>query len=217
MSESIRGCGYRKVGSLYLCGEYITVACDRLPLRIGHCPVCGEGIHFSRGFREISPLKLFGQHQPCYDQFRPCFVCDPADNLAYVMMVGSKFYTPESFLEEASTMGISKKIPFIPKNMILGETVVYLAHPKAVEVKEPLAVQAAMTVVNETDSPQMRLLDSEQKPEYALGVFCAFIPKRVEKLIWESEATTENIEALEKRGITAIPVPDGDEKHKVGS
>ena len=162
MAELERGCGYRKVGALYLCGEYIAVDCDRLPLKVGHCPVCGEGIHFTRGFREINPLQLFGLHQPCHDRIRPCFVCDPTDSIAYIMMVGSKFYTPQTFLEEARTMGISKKIPAIPKNMELGVTVVYLAHPKAIEVQDSLAVQAALAVVEGVDDPQMRLLEAER-------------------------------------------------------
>jgi len=39
-----RGCGYRKIGGLYLVGNYIPVACDRLPMPIGACPVCGQGL-----------------------------------------------------------------------------------------------------------------------------------------------------------------------------
>lgn len=213
MIEAKRGCGCRKVGGSYLCGDYIPVECDRLPLELKTCPVCGAGIHFTRSFTEINPLKLFGYHQPCRDAFRPCHVCDPKDEGAYVMAVGSKYYTPESFLSEAATMGISKRIPFIPKNLELGKTVVYLAHPNAVCVKEPLAVQAAMTVVAEVDESQMRLLDAEKKPYYAMGIFCAFIPQRVEKLIWESEATPQELENLEKRGITPVLVPDGDIDH----
>lgn len=30
-SETKRGCGYRKVGGMYLVGDYIRVPCDRLP------------------------------------------------------------------------------------------------------------------------------------------------------------------------------------------
>jgi hypothetical protein len=212
--EGKRGCGYRKIGGLYLCGDYIPVECDRLPLELTTCPVCGAGIHFTRSFTEINPLKLFGYHQPCHDAFRPCIVCDPKDETAYVMVVGSKYYTPQSFVEEAAAMGISKRIPFIPKNLEPGKTVVYLAHPKAVCVQEPLAVQAAMTIVAEVDEPQMRLLDAEKKPHYAMGVFCAFLPQRIEKLIWESQGTPEELEKLEKRGVTPILVPDGDEDHR---
>jgi len=56
--ESKRGCGYRKVGGLYLVGDGIFVPCDRLPYLLETCPVCGHGIHFTRSMTEINPLKL---------------------------------------------------------------------------------------------------------------------------------------------------------------
>ena len=230
-SESKRGCGYRKVGGLYMVGEYISVPCDRLPLRLASCPVCGAGIHFTRSMTEINPNKLFGQHdgslveliddQPvtaiCKDKIRPCHVCDPPDAVAFIMMVGEKYYSPESFMEEAGKMGVSKKIPFIPKKLKLGETIVYLAHPKACVVKEVLVLQHAMAMAGgDRDNGQPRLLEAE-KEDGALGIFCAFIPQRIEKLVWGSELEGEQgeklKESLEKRGITPVPIPDGDADH----
>jgi len=205
-SESKRGCGYRKVGGLYMVGEYISVSCDRLPLRLEACPVCGAGIHFTRSMTEINPHRLLGSHdgtlieliddQPlttiCKDRFRPCHVCDPPDAVAFVMMVGEKYYTPESFMEEARTLGVSKRIPFIPKKLKLGETIVYLAHPKACLVKEVPVLQQAMAIVDgsDKDNGQPRLLEAE-KIDGALGIFCVFIPQRIEKLVWESEVEGE--------------------------
>jgi len=226
--EQVRGCGYRKVGGMYLCGEYISMPCDRLPLPLTTCPVCGQGIKVSRGFTEINPYRLWGPHdgslveliddQPltaiCKDRFRPCFMCDPQDQPAYIMLVGEKYYkTPEDFLDEAHGMGISKRIPFIPKNLELGKTVIYLAHPKAVEIKQPVALQQALNIVEQSETKQPRLLETEII-ERCLGIFCAFIPKRVEKLIWESELTDEKREELKRRGITPIPIPDNDRDHK---
>lgn len=213
MIEQIRGCGYRKVGGTYLCGEYISVPCDRLPLPLTVCPVCGQGIKVSRGFTEINPYRLWGMHQDCRDRLRPCFLCDPQDQPAYIMLVGAGNYkNPDDFLDEARSMGISKRIPFIPRDMELGKTVVYLAHPKACEVKQPVALQQAMAIVEQSETNRPRLLETE-KIEKAMGIFCAFIPKRVEKLIWESEAIPEELEKLEKRGITAVKIPDGDKDH----
>lgn len=224
--EARRGCGFRKVGGMYLCGEYISVSCDRLPLLLENCPVCGQGIKVSRGFTQVNPYRLWGPHdysdsnnksgiyiQKCNDRFRPCHVCDPKDQPAYIMGVGERYYkTPDDFMDEARRMGISKRIPFIPKDLILGETVVYLAHPKAVEVKEPVAMQQAMAILERAETKQPRLLETE-KTEKALGIFTAFIPHRVEKLIWESQATPEELEKLEKRGITPVIIPDGDRDH----
>ncbi|MBA7661638.1 hypothetical protein ES703_69658 [subsurface metagenome] len=225
--EQRRGCGYRRVGGMYLCGEYISAPCDRMPFPLTTCPVCGQGIKVSRGFTQVNPFRLWGNHdgqgvilegdvggtQICRDRIRPCHLCDPQDQAAYVMLVGAGNYnTPESFLEEAHHMGISKRIPFIPKDLELGKTVVYLAHPQACEVREPIALQQALAIVEGSDTNQPRLLETE-KVSKALGIFCAFIPRRIERLIWESQASPEELEKLGKRGITPVIVPDEDKDH----
>ena len=230
MIEPIRGCGFRKVGGMYLCGEFISSPCDRMPFPLTTCPVCGQGIKVSRGFTEVNPYRLWGPHDSvipirseelhgkierhyCTDRIRPCLLCDPQDQPAYIMLVGAGNYkTPQEFMEEALAMGISKRIPFIPKGLELGKTVIYLAHPKACEVKEPAALQEAMAIVEEAQTKRPRLLEAE-KVEKKLGIFCAFIPKVVEKLIWESQATPEELEKLEKRGISPVIILDGDKDH----
>lgn len=224
--ECIRGCGYRKVGGYYLCGGSISLPCDRLPYPLETCPVCGAGIKVSRGFTKINPYRLFGLHdysdrdeksgifiQHCTDRIRPCFMCDPKDEVAFIMGVGEGYYkTPRDFMDEAHQLGISKRIPFVPKELKLGETVVYLAHPKACEVREPVVMQQAMAILEENETKQPRLLETE-KVEKALGIFTAFIPQRIEKLIWEGEATPEELEKLKERGISPVIVPDGDKDH----
>lgn len=208
--EARRGCGFRKVNALYLCGDYIPTECDRLPLKLEACPVCGAGVHFTRSMTSINPYKLFGEHSTrdtdCIDTVRPCHVCDPPDATAYVMMVGVKHYPePQDFAREALSMGVSKRIPFIPKNLELGKTILYLAHPRAVTVTIPPDEQ------DDTGPP--RLLDAEKNGK-ALGIFLAFIPQRVEMPIWEKELTPKKRKELEKRGITPIPITDGDKDHK---
>jgi len=199
-----------------------------MPFPLTTCPVCGQGIKVSRGFTEVNPYRLWGLHdysdvdsksgiyiQKCSDRIRPCFLCDPQDQPAYIMLVGERYYkTPYDFMDEARQMGISKRIPFIPKGLDLGKTVVYLAHPKACEVKVAAAVQQAMSILEGEETQQPKLLETD-RVEKKLGIFCAFIPKRVEKLIWESELTDKGREKLEKRGITPIPIPDGDKDHDV--
>jgi len=212
--EPVRGCGYRKINALYLVGDYTHhETCDRMPFALTICPVCGQGLKVGRGFTQINPHRLWGIHQDCKDKIRPCHLCDPQDKAAYIMRVGEKYYkTPYDFLDEARRMGISKRIPFIPKGLELGKTVIYLAHPKACEVKEPAALQEAMAIVEEAQTTQPRLLETE-KVSKALGIFCAFIPKRVEKLIWQNQATPEELERLEKRGIKPVIIPNGDADH----
>jgi len=129
------------------------------------------------------------------------------------MGIGERYYkTPEDFQREAHQLGVSKRIPFIPRELKLGETVVYLAHPKACEVRQPAVMQEAMAILEEAETRQPKLLEAE-KVEKRLGIFTAFIPQRIEKLIRESEATREEIEKLKKRNITPVVVPDDDPDH----
>lgn len=215
--EDKRGCGYRKVGGVYIEGEYTGAPCDRLPLPITSCPVCGSGVHVNRGVTRIIPVKLFGYHQPCEDKIRPCFVCDPPEDPGYIMLVGEMHYkTPADFMEEGLRMGISKRLPseHIPKDLIVGKTVVYLAHRKAVEVREAPADQKSLGLSQDPD--QERLIDAESVKK-ALGIFAAFIPKRIVQIVRESELEGKSgellRESLEKRGIVPVPVPDGDPDH----
>lgn len=214
--ELERGCGYRKVNALYLVGDYtFHDTCDRMPWPLTVCPVCGQGIKVGRAFTKVNPYRLWGMHQDCKDKFRPCFLCDPQDEPAYIMTVGEKFYkTPQDFVKEALSMGISKRLPsdHLPKELKLGKSVVYLAHPKACEVRESAVLQQAMAIVEEAQTNQPKLLDAE-RIEKRIGIFCAFIPKKVEKLIWKSKAIPEELERLEHRGVSPVIIPDGDADH----
>ena len=213
--EARRGCGWRHVGKLYLVGEGFFTACDRLPYPVGICPVCGAGIPLTRGTIEINPLKLFGYHQPCSDRV-PDVMCYPRDEVAYIMTVGAKYYpTPKEFAREAFEMGVSKAIPAIPKKLELGKTVIFLCHPKAIEVQAPSVIQQAMAIADAASNPQQSLfpLEAANKPSYKAGIFMTFVPQKVEKLCWQSEYTPENVEKHKKRGIELVPVPDGDKDH----
>jgi hypothetical protein len=208
--EIKRGCGYRKIHGTYLVGDYINVPCDRLPFPIEACPVCGGGIHFTRSLTEINPLKLFGVHNNCVDTSHHCFTCNPTEEPAFIMMVGEKFYpTVNDFINEGVLQGVSKRIPFVPKKFKVGKTIIYLAHRKAFETREPLAMQQAMNILEKS---QPRLIDAEIK-QSKMGIFCAFIPQRIEKLYWESELTDKLKKKLKRQGITPVSIPDGDKDH----
>lgn len=238
-SEEKRGCGYRKVGGMYLVGDYRSVPCDRLPYPLEICPVCGAGIKAGRGMTKINPLHLFGEHTikraaevitGGYEKPRewqditercgchyPCFMCDPTDDIAFLMRVGEKYYpTPEDFTQEGIRQGFCKRIAQIPHDFEIGQTVIYLAHINACAIREPVAVQQAMTILEGNKSEQARLVEAE-KEKRVMGIFTAFIPHRIEKLFWQSELdamTYKDREQLTKRGITPIGIPDGDKDHK---
>lgn len=187
--EARRGCGFRKVGALYLIGGLLWNPCDRLHMPLDVCSACGQGLHFTRSFTRIDAYRLWGNHIGC-EEDHGCVMCRPPVGASFLMMVGGKFYTVNEFVLEAMEMGACKRIPFIPKELVLGKTVVYLAHKQAIY-----------------------LGTTGSKDNYQLGIFCAFVPSAVEMLVWESKATPEYLKSLEERGITAVLVPDRDRDH----
>lgn len=213
--EAKRGCGYRRVGGLYLCGSYERVFCDRLPYLLDVCPVCNGGIKVSRGFTLINPLALFGHHEGCKEKIVFCPMCYPLGRAAYIMGVGEAYYpTPLDFMDEADKLGVSKRIPhtWLPKELVVGKTVIYLAHPKACMMKVTHS-QQRMPLIPPSEAAQPRFIESEEVIP-AMGIFTVFIPQRIEQLLWKSQATPEVVKGLKDRGITPVLIKDGDKDHE---
>lgn len=199
MNESRRGCGWRQVGGLYLMGQGLAVPCDRLPWNVEVCPVCGQGIKFSRGFTWITRDIFIEDCEHLGDTSIPChtgdcplchvFVEDPKVGL---MWVGEKYYTPQSFIFEAKKMGVSKRIAHFPKDLEFGKTWVLLAHPKA----------GSQQLLSEL--PLLMVDTNSRCP----AIFYAFKPTAVETLVKKSEATEDKLASLRKRGITPVVVED---------
>lgn len=197
--EPIRGCGYRKVGGLYLVGSGITHICDRLPFNLPSlCPTCGSGIKPHRGFQWINPTTLLSNHKPPCSCPPLCRVCYPTPDPSGLMWVGNKYYTPSSFTSEAQLLGVSKRISHVPKNLVLNKTVIYLAHRKA----------GSVTV----DVPTLLKSKLKQTKPYP-AIFYAFIPTRIEKLLWESEASPDVLSTLKSKNITPVIIPDNKTAH----
>jgi len=202
--EKIRGCGYRKVGGLYLVSSGHGMSCDRLPYELSVCPVCGAGVKFSRGFQWIDWYEYAGEHENC--SCSPlCPICHPAlhtpllgsgDKREYGLLgIGEQFYTPDSFIAEAINMGASRRIAAIPRKLKLGITWILCAQVSACGGREEQQGDGTMKTIG------------------IPGVFYVFHPTRIEKLIWESDAKPELLESLKKSGITPIIIPDGDPDH----
>jgi len=193
--EAERGCGYRKVGGLYLCGEGPTMACDRLPYELKVCPTCGSGIRFSRGWRWLNWHKYAGIHSDeCDCAVIDCPICEPIEKAFYgLLFAGESFYTPESFVRESMRIGVSKRIAAPPKGLELGKTWVLIAHIRACGERQ-------------SEEPPFNI-------EPVPGVFYAFRPQRLELLIWKSKATPEYLAELSRKNITPIIIPDGDVDH----
>jgi len=133
------------------------------------------------------------------------------------MWVGRRFYTPQEFLEEIEGVEISKAIKQIPKGLVLGETWVMIGHPEAyVDSSDDKYVQEHNDWLTECS----RLKMDEEKPREPMaptypGVITAFIPSRIEMLIFkaDAEASPEYVLELEEKGITVIVVPDEYDGH----
>lgn len=206
--EAQRGCGYRRVGGLYLVGTGRAASCDRGLLPIVPCSVCGEHPRPTRGYQRINPLRLWGLHTSCSDT-TACPTCYP-ENRGFLMWVGEEHYTMESFVAEAQRLGVSKRIAELPADFRIGHDWVYLAHRKAIPPSTGPSEQAHFDFLQTTPWHPRRKHDP-RKP----GVFYAFRPTRVEYICKESERTDEELQTrLRERGVTPIFVPDDDPDHQ---
>lgn len=209
--EPRRGCGFRKVGGLYLVAPDGGRPCCRLPVPLTVCETCGHGIKPTRGFTWIDPGKLLGalrtDERPLDigHVYAPdgCFFCplaDPAERMgrrAGLLWIGEKFYaTPRDFNDEAAELGISRRISRLPRGFKIGETWVLLAHRSAI--------------------PKQRDVEDRErdarKPAGA-GVFRVFRPTAVEMIVTDETPQAE-LDKLRERGITPVIVPADDEDHQ---
>lgn len=210
MPEAKRGCGFRQVGGSYLVGSGFSIPCDALPFEIRFCPQCGYRPPFSRAIVKLNKGYFNFEGNRKHREEGKCS-CPPtcpicgciAKDLSLkpeyygLMWVGEMHYTPESFIEEAKEMGVSKRISKIPKWLKLGETWVVLAHKK----------------VKFYDEGHLENGMAKAVPVEREAVFYAFRPQRIEKLIWKHQATKKKLEQMEKQGFTPVVIPDGEMQH----
>lgn len=211
--EAKRGCGFRKVGGVYLVSSGLGDPCHKLPVPLDVCPCCHGGIKPTRGFTWVGPA-LVGP--ACSDSLtagdtrrllraganptvlafvnanshcQHCPVCKPEllGDRAGLLWIGGSFYpTPAHFTEEARTQGVSRRIPAVPRGFEVGKHFVLVAHREAIV------------------SPDGKKM---------AAIFHAFKPERIELIMRQSEATPEKIAEEAARGVTVVAVPDGDPDH----
>lgn len=223
--EAERGCGFRKAGGLYLVSEGIGEPCERLPIPLVCCPTCGEGVRQTRSFRWIKPELIFAGAKPCAmstdkdlgpaaQRFRAhcprCFVCtpglletmaQPSDRVALLWVGEAHYKEAQDWTREAMKLGVSKRIgAAIPKDLVLGKTIVFVAHPKAI----------AKTVQK---TPAGGELVGKEEVEHTSGIFHAFIPRRAELVVTPSMKKEKWVEELVKQGATLVEVPEDDHDH----
>ena len=108
--EARRGCGFRKVGGLYLVSDGPVRNCCRLPVPLDVCKCCGQGIKQTRGWTWVSP-ELLGDKIPDCETL--CSLACPSclGERVGLLWIGEKFYsTPQKFTDEAAELGVSRRI-----------------------------------------------------------------------------------------------------------
>jgi len=220
--EAKRGCGYRKVGGLYMVSGQLSAPCGRLPLELHVCPTCMSGVKQTRAWTWVNPAALFSTAECYVDAARThlqhpgsrCAQC-PAGNPALMgeqaglLWVGGSFYPEaEDFMREARQLGVSRRIPAVPRNFKLGESWVLIAHPRAI-YRAPVtdAEREEFQAERDNGSPELHLIRK--------GVITMFRPTAVEKIVTESQAADEaEMAKLTEKGITPVVVPDDDKDHQ---
>lgn len=203
--EEARGCGFRKEGGLYLRGSAGGDGCGKLPILIPEiCPTCGEGIRASRAPRLLAdPAGLWNRkrcrHDPARDGLdhrRPpapgCESCpfgQPSIGQALIIWVGERFYpSPSAYVEEARRMGISRRIPSVPRGFVVGRDYVLLAHKKCFSV-------------NPVDEAGNRLDEVLWMP----GIIGIFKPDKIE-IVVTPETSQEALQRHVAQGLTPVIV-----------
>lgn len=218
--EAKRGCGYRKVGGLYLVADGAGSPCCKMPLRLSVCPCCGEGVKQARGWTWIDAGKMFPAGGCVGDAITKSFcpVVNPALlGRVGLLWVGEKFYPrPVDFLSEAATSGISRRLSKVPREFKAGETWVLFAHPKAIEVphevveseeggfyvRRPEGTSDAKMIhgdvlraTREEAEKLAREIDL-QDPAYAPGVIRISKPRGFERVVKQSEYDAAKLEKI---------------------
>lgn len=193
VTDSVRGCGWRKPGGLYLRSEGVMSGCGKLPVPLTVCPCCHAGLKPARNWTWFTPGPFLAQN-PCRKLVEtgqpenPCCFCpcgDLAPARAGLLWVGEKFYpTPADWLKEVARLGVSRRVNTIPKGFKLGEHWAFVAHRKAIATHPD---------------------NHEAETVYTPAIFHAFRPTRVE-YVTKGNETEGQLAALVERGITPVKV-----------
>lgn len=213
--EAKRGCGYRKIGGLYLVSGPGGLPCDRLPIPLTVCPVCSHGFKQTRGFTWVDVNGLVGGvHRDCKDEF-PCPLCMATSEMgkAGLLWIGTQFYkSPAEFNKEAAELGVSRRISAVPRGFKVGETWILLAHPKTIQAD--CAACEGKGYIGGIGENEVCDGCEGKGTKHQPAIFKVWRPDRIEKILPESKRGSEEALELAERGITPVFVPDNDPDHQ---
>lgn len=174
-----RKCGWRRPGGLYLTASGVARPCGKLPIPLDICPTCGGGIRPCRGWTWVNGTALV-ERIPCKFAMG-CSTCPLGGPIGRVglLWIGEQFYaSPQAFLGEVATQGVSRRIAQLPKGFVAGKTWVLLAHRKAI---------------------------ANADGSHTAAIFQVFRPQAVE-YVTRGDETKAYLAALTARGITPVKV-----------
>lgn len=222
--EGPRGCGHRKAGGIYLVAPGVGAPCGRFPLPVDRCPTCSHGLKQTRGFTWFDPRTFWGPagcaavYGPPQAQNR-CQVCPAGLALperAGLLWIGAQYYpTPADFLTEAREQGISRRIAQVPRELEIGQTWIFLAHPRVFRAscpdcaREPRLLQDVPLA-----NPDCPTCDGYGEL-WTPGVIAVFRPSAIEGVVAEG-TSEEQAEGLRRRGIEPVIVRPLTPIHRVG-
>jgi len=204
-----RGCGYRFSGGTYLMADGPMSECGMLPAKLSECPACGRGIKLTRGLQRVNVQKLF-EDARCENERESCRMClINRTGMGYLIGVGVKFYkTRDAYLREAIEQGISKRIAQIPRDLVVGKSVVLVGHPKVFSELVPEVAQD-LEIEEDAEQPRLPMIEGHslttgrQIAKDVPGVICVFVPTRIDYCVTDLE-TPDELERLAERGLTLV-------------
>lgn len=211
-AEGRRGCGYRKVGGLYLVCDGPGVECGGLPLVVETCPTCSAGIKPTRGWTWINPKALFPEREQCGQPW--CATC-PANERperSGLIWVGTQHYaTPADFTREAQKVGVSRRISTLPKDFKVGETWIFLGHRRGMPARCTNSGSSPRVPGGPVCFKDCKLCEGTGTM-YVPAIFHIFRPSRIEQIVGpEKDERDDDIQRMRKRGIEPVIVERLDE------
>lgn len=229
--------------------EGFSKRCGRLPVPIEPCPHCeAMGITCrieqvrswtwinARKFmatypcdqQEVIKVGMVNEDSPVYHPACDCPMADPPERAGLLWIGEAHYKTPADFLLETDLphpdgrkMGVSRRIAAVPKGFKLGETWVFVAHPKAI-VED--CDQCGGTGWHNTSMPRTedntgfgkgKCEECDEGKLYTTAIFHAFRPTALEYVV-TGEETDEELEALEARGFTLVQVETEEQYYERG-
>ena len=194
--------------------------CTLLPIPLIKCTCCGGGIRQSRGFTWWNPKAIINSIPALDDRCSvttecALVMCPKEIERAGLLWIGKRYYpSQKGFLREAKEMGLSRRIPALPRDFKIGNDVVFLAHPEAVYVSS-VADESDDAIISHYKQVAPELFEGKrplikQHAEvlnwwYMPAAFLATAP-RVQYVIDKEKDTEKKIAALVKKGVELVDV-----------